>query len=197
MSTPQTPRTPDRPPVRPVVVTETVVVSSVPSRRIWGPLLVLGIAAVVFGVLVVANLWTSLRLVTIFAGLFLLVAGAAQLAGAIAARRYGARLIAAGVTLVAGLVVVLWPEGSLKALAIVVGVSFVVWGVASALAALKDRAGGIPGGVVFGAVLTLIGLVVIFWPGPTVALLMAFVGLSAIAFGVFAIVQALALRKAL
>ena len=98
-------------------------------------------------------------------------------------------------TVVAGVVVIAWPEGSLKALAILVGASFVVWGLAIALAALHDRRGGVPAGAVFGAILVIIGLVVAFLPGPTVAVLMALVGFAAILFGVAAIIQALAWRK--
>jgi len=42
----------------------------------------------------------------------------------------------------------------------------------------------------------LIGIVVIAWPGPTVAILMVLVGLNALVFGISAVVQALSLRKA-
>jgi uncharacterized membrane protein HdeD (DUF308 family) len=179
----------------PVVVSRTIIFSSGGGRSLWGVLLALGIVALVFGVLVLANIWTSLRLVAVFAGIFLVFAGVVQLVGAVGARRYGARLVAAIVTVVAGVVVVVWPEGSLKALAILVGASFVVWGLAIALSALHDRTGGVPAGAMFGAILVIIGLVVAFLPGPTVAMLMALVGLAAILFGVAAIMQALAWRK--
>ena len=42
----------------------------------------------------------------------------------------------------------------------------------------------------------IIGLVVAFLPGPTVAILMVLVGVAAILFGIAAIAQALAWRKA-
>ena len=45
-------------------------------------------------------------------------------------------------------------------------------------------------------ILAIVGIVFIVWPGPTIALLMILVGLSAILFGVASIAQALALRKA-
>ena len=52
-------------------------------------------------------------------------------------------------------------------------------------------------GTIVGLILAIVGLVFIIWPGPTVTLLMILVGLSALIFGISAIVQALALRRAL
>ena len=57
------------------------------------------------------------------------------------------------------------------------------------------RASGVVAG--FGFILAIVGLVFIIWPGPTVTLLMILVGLSALIFGISAIAQALALRRAL
>lgn len=181
---------------RPVVVSRAVIIAPGSARRAWGALFAAGVIAVVFGVLVLANIWASLALVTIFAGLFLVFAGIVQFAAAIGARRRGGRLLAALVTLGAGIVVVLWPEGSLKTLAVLVGISFVVGGVVMALASLRDRAHGSTVGAVFGAILAAIGTIVIVWPGPTVAVLMVLVGVSAVLFGISAIIQGLALRKA-
>ena len=180
----------------PVVVSETVIISPGSVRRAWGPLFAAGVIAVIFGVLVLANIWASLALVTIFAGLFLVFAGIVQFAAAIGARRRGGRLLAALVTLTAGIVVVLWPEGSLKTLAVLVGISFVIGGVVMALASLRDRAHGSTVGAVFGAILAAIGAIVVVWPGPSVAVLMVLVGVSAVLFGISAIIQGLALRRA-
>lgn len=185
----------DEPPLRPVVVDETVVLTS-RWRPSWWPLLALGAVAIVFGVLVLANVWSSLRLVALFAGVLLVFAGVVQLVAAMGARRRGAGLAGAAVTLLIGVVVLLWPEGSLKALAVLVGVSFIVWGLLLAWALRRDYAGGSSMGMAFGVILALVGLVVVFWPGPTVAILMALVGAGAVLFGVLAIAQALALRRA-
>ena len=70
---------PGRP--RPEVVNETVVVvghSGGTTGKAWGLVLAVGIVAVVFGILVLANIWGSVHLVAIFAGLFLLFAGVLQ-----------------------------------------------------------------------------------------------------------------------
>ena len=181
-------------PRRAVVVSETVLMTS-RRRAGWPPLLVLGVVAVVFGALILVNVWSSLRLLAIFAGALLLLAGVAQLVAALGAARRGAGLAGAVVTLLAGVVVLIWPEGSLKTLTVLVGLSFVVWGVVLAIVSGKLRGGGSSIGMVFGVILAIAGLVVVLWPGPTVTVLMALVGVGAILGGILAVAQALALRR--
>ena len=66
-----------------------------------------------------------------------------------------------------------------------------------AIAAISARGEGYGVVVGFGVLLAVVGLIFIIWPGPTVTLLMILVGLSALLFGISAIVQALAMRRAL
>jgi len=179
-------------------VTRTVVVTTArgPGRRDWGLLLAVGVVAIIFGILVLANIWGSVRLVAIFAGLFLVFAGIVQLATLGGARRRGGR-VASGVTaLVLGLILIFWPEASVKTVAVVVGVAFLLWGVAMVIAALVDRSEGWGVAAGLGGFLALIGIVVIAWPGPTIAILMVLVGLNALVFGISAVVQALSRRNA-
>jgi uncharacterized membrane protein HdeD (DUF308 family) len=92
-------------------------------------------------------------------------------------------------------VLILWPEASVTTVAVLVGIAFLAWGVVMALAALVDHREGSGVAAAFGAFLAIIGVIVIVWPGPTIAILMVLVGLNALVFGISAIVQALALRK--
>jgi uncharacterized membrane protein HdeD (DUF308 family) len=183
---------------RPEVVTESVVVVSSGGdmvSRYWGLLVAVGIVALVFGIIVLANIWASIHLVAIFAGLFLIFAGVLQFFFGGSAGRTG-RIIAGIVAIAAGILLIAWPEVSVKTVAVIVGLSFLIWGIAVAVAAIAARTEG--SGVVagFGAILAVIGVIFIVWPGPTVTLLMVLVGLSAILFGISAIVQGLALRRA-
>lgn len=186
---------PDR--SRPEVVSETVVV--VDGRRAasgaWGLVLAVGIVAVVFGILVLANIWGSVHLVAIFAGLFLLFAGILQFF--IGGGGKTGRIVAGVIAIVAGIALIAWPEASAKTVAVVVGLAFLIWGVSVAIAAISARGEGYGVVVGFGFVLAVVGLIFIIWPGPTVTLLMILVGLSALLFGISAIVQALAMRRAL
>ena len=193
MSDPST--DPARP--RPEVVSETVLVvgdSSGLARASWGIVLAVGIVAVVFGIIVLANIWGSVQLVAIFAGLFLLFAGILQFFVGGGAR--AGRIVAGVIAIIAGVALIAWPEASVKTVAVIVGLSFLIWGVAVAVAAIASHSEGYGVVVGFGVILALVGIVFIVWPGPTVTLLMILVGLSAVLFGISAIVQALALRRA-
>ena len=185
---------PGRP--RPEVVNETVVVvdSRHAAGRAWGLVLAVGIVAAVFGILVLANIWGSVHLVAIFAGLFLLFAGILQFFAGGGGRT--GRIVAGVIAIIAGIALIAWPEASVKTVAVIVGLSFLVSGIAVAVAAIASHGDGYGVVVGFGVILAVVGLVFIIWPGPTVALLMILVGLSALLFGISAIVQALALRRA-
>jgi uncharacterized membrane protein HdeD (DUF308 family) len=186
---------PGRP--RPEVVNETVVVvdSGRVAGKAWGLVLAVGIVAVVFGILVLANIWGSVHLVAIFAGLFLLFAGILQFFAGGGGTT--GRIIAGVIAIVAGVALIAWPEASVKTVAVIIGLAFLIWGISVAVAAIVSHAEG--SGVVagFGFILAIVGLIFIIWPGPTVTLLMILVGLSALIFGISAIVQAFALRRAL
>jgi uncharacterized membrane protein HdeD (DUF308 family) len=186
---------PGRP--RPEVVSETVVVvgdSKDLAHRYWGVSLAIGVVAVIFGIIVLANIWGSVQLVAIFAGLFLLFAGILQFFAGGRAR--GGRIAAGIIAVVAGIALIAWPDASVKTIAVLVGISFLIWGVAVAVAALASRGEGYGVVVGFGVILAIVGIIFIAWPGPTVTLLMILVGVSAILFGASAIAQGLAMRKA-
>ena len=182
----------------PEIVSESVVVvgdGRELARRLWGLLVALGVVALVFGIVVIANIWASVHLVAIFAGLFLLFAGVMQLVSRSTGRSRAGRLFAGLLAIVAGIVLIAWPGASVRTVAVVVGISFLIWGVAVAIAALVDRGEG--SGVIasFGVLLAVVGIIFIVWPGPTVTILMVLVGASAILFGISCIAQGLALRK--
>jgi len=184
-------------PTKPEVVTETVVV--VDGRKAmsgaWGLVLAVGVVAVVFGILVLANIWGSVHLVAIFAGLFLLFAGILQFF--IGGGGKTGRIIAGVVAIILGIALIAWPEASVKTVAVIIGLAFLISGVSVAVAAIAARGEGYGAVVGFGAIVAVIGLVFIIWPGPTVTILMILVGLAALLFGIGAIVQALSLRRAL
>ena len=177
---------------------ETIVVvdGRAAAHRYWGLMAALGVVAIIFGVIVLANIWASVHLVAIFAGLFLAFAGLMQFVNAAGAERKTGRIIAGVVFLVAGLALIFIPEQSVKTVAVIVGLSFILWGAIMAIAAFVDRSQGWGVAAGFGALLAVVGIIVVAWPGPTIAILMVLVGLDAILFGISMLVQGLALRRA-
>lgn len=176
------------------VVRATVVTGGGGSRG-WGVLVALGVLSVLFGVLVLANLWSSVRLAAVLAGLFLVFLGVVHVAGSgRRAGERGGRVAVAAVAVALGLLLVLWPDASVKTVAVLIGLAFLLGGAAACVVALQRAASRGPL-LVTGLAGVLVGLVVVLLPGPTVGLLMALVGLSAVAFGVLAVVQGLLQRR--
>jgi uncharacterized membrane protein HdeD (DUF308 family) len=101
------------------------------------------------------------------------------------------------VAIILGVALIAWPEASVKTVAIIISLAFLISGIAVAVAAIAARGEGYGAVVGLGVIVGIIGLVFIIWPGPTVAILMVLVGLAALLFGIGAIIQALALRRAL
>ena len=166
------------------------------SRRYWVVMLAAGSVAIIFGIIVLANIWGSVRLVAILAGLFLIFAGVVQFVHAVGAERKTGKIVGGLVILMVGVVLVFWPDTSVKTVAVLVGLAFLFWGVVMAIAALVDRGEGWGVAAGFGVLLALVGVVVIAWPGPTIVILMILVGIDAILFGASLVAQGLALRKA-
>ena len=165
-------------------------------RGSWGVLLAIGIVAIVFGVIVLFNIWGSVRLVAILAGLFLVFAGVMQFVSVRGHRRKAGRIISGVIALAIGIGLIVWPDTSVTTVAVLVGLAFLIWGVAWAVAALVDRGEGWGVALGFSIVLVIVGAVFIAWPGPTIAIMMALVGIAAIVFGIGSVAQGLALRKA-
>ena len=184
-------------PARPEVVNESVVIvdGRQAARGAWGLVLAVGVVAVVFGILVLANIWGSVHLVAIFAGLFLLFAGILQFF--LGGGGKTGRIVAGVVAIILGIALIAWPEASVKTVAVIIGLAFLISGISVAVAAIAAQGEGYGAVVGFGAVVAVIGLIFIIWPGPTVAILMVLVGLAALLFGIGAIIQALSLRRAL
>lgn len=159
----------------------------------WALLLGVGVVAIILGLIVVSNIWESLRFLSIIAGLVLLFAGVVGIAVGVRGQR--GRTVGPIVALIGGLVLLFWPDLTLKALAVIVGLTFIAWGAIQAGVAVTHAGEGRGSTLLGGVLILLLGVVVVAWPGPTLALLTTLVGLAVIAAGVAAVVQALAMRK--
>jgi uncharacterized membrane protein HdeD (DUF308 family) len=172
----------------------------------WAVLL-RGILAVVFGIIALAAPGAALTGVVIVFGIYAIVDGVTAAIHAFRIRPVGSRwgwlLFQGIVSIVAGLVAVIFPT-----LAGVVGGLFALWTIviyavvhgalgirsAAGLSDGRNRTIGIVSGVltlVFGI---LLGLLTLVTPGATVLSLMWIVGVYAIIFGVMFIVAAVQLR---
>jgi uncharacterized membrane protein HdeD (DUF308 family) len=165
------------------------------AGRVWYLYLLAGVVAVIFGVLVLSDVFAGLAVLVWLAGLYLLYAGIVDLTSASYIRpRWLSALM--GILAIAGGVAALsWPGVTLRALAWLLGISFVVWGVARLLLALRSRGEGWVWLLIGGIASVVVGLIAMVYPGLTVFALGVLLGVNSLLWGVFAIVQAFAMRK--
>jgi len=165
-------------------------------QRHWWVLLLAGIGGVIFGALMLFDLWEGLRLLAYIVGFYLVIAGLSDLAGH---SHYQPRwlAIASGiVAIIAGLVALFYPGLTLGALALIMGIAFFAWGTVKALAALVARGDGWGWSFAGGALMAITGVVMMAWPKETLAVISILIGINALIFGFSAIFQSFALRHA-
>lgn len=165
------------------------------AKNWWLPLLA-GIAGVVFGAIMLFNIWEGLRILAYFVGFYLLLAGIGDLVGS---SHYEPRWLAwvSGVlAIVGGIVALVYPGLTLGALALITGVAFFAWGAVKALAALMARGDGWAWSLAGGLLMAVVGVVVMAWPKETLAVVSILIGVNALIFGFSAIFQSFALRNA-
>ncbi|MGZ4566661.1 MAG: HdeD family acid-resistance protein [Blastococcus sp.] len=155
---------------------------------------VLGVAAVAVGVVLLFNPYAAAHTLALLIGLALVVGGGLEIAvGWESDRRWLA--ILPGLVLVAGgIIAAFWPKATLWVLALVIGVSLLLHGIARIALAFLARA-EIPGWgwlVLAGAFNVLVGILALAWPQATIVVLSLILGAQIIVFGICLVVFAFA-----
>jgi uncharacterized membrane protein HdeD (DUF308 family) len=167
--------------------------SAMASR--WWAFLLMGIAAVVVGVILVLDLVVAVETLALLIALGLAFTGVGELIGM--GRYRSAWSIAAGILLIGAAVVALvWPGITLWALAVVTAFGLLLSGALRVGAAMADKPRGW-GWILAGGVLSLVvGVMALSWPGATVLVLAILLGIRMIIFGAVEIAFAMTLREA-
>jgi len=168
-----------------------------PLIRKWWLILLFGIALIVIGVMLLVN--TDAAEFT----LALLIAFALFLAGVdsiVEAQRHRVRwpsYLMAGIWIVVGVIALSWPDVTLWALAVVVGVGFLVGGVAEAWLAVRLHRSLPAWGLwlIAGVLTAVAGVLCIIWPDATVLVIAVLLGLWVVLRGVVTAMFALNLRQ--
>jgi uncharacterized membrane protein HdeD (DUF308 family) len=168
------------PPPRPIELRD------VDATGWWASLLV-GVLLVGLGIWMLTNLFDSVVVLAWIAGVSLIVGGIVEVA-ALGGRLGWVAWLDAALLVGAGVVLLVWPDITLWALAVLAGAALMVAGAFRMVAALYDRSDpnwtldlGIGG---FGLAL---GAVVLAWPDATLVVLAVSLGIRAIATGLVAI----------
>jgi len=155
----------------------------------WWLSMLLGVALVLLGVWLLTNLFESVVVLAILVGVSLIVGGIAE------ATALGGRdglgwpaWLAGGVVVALGIVVLVWPDITLLALAVLAGAAVFVAGALEMLAALLHRDDpGWPLLFALGGLGIVLGVLIMAWPDVTLVVLAVVLGLRAIVGGLVAL----------
>ncbi|HET9894155.1 MAG TPA: HdeD family acid-resistance protein [Streptosporangiaceae bacterium] len=167
----------------------------------WPAFMAAGIASVIVGAILLAWPGETLTVVAVLIGVALIVAGLLRLTDGFTAHEVsGGRRVASVVigliAIILGLFCLRHYHFTITALAIIVGLFWVIHGIADL--AIGLFAGRFPGRgltVLTGILSLAAGLIVLFWPTISLTVLVAVIGAWLIVYGVLAAVLALRLRR--
>lgn len=162
------------------------------ALKAWRKMAVVGgITSIALGLVLLIWPEQTLLVVAALFGIWLVILGIVRLAGALTDRDastgtraleglLGLALVILGIVCLAHLV------GSLKALALLIGLIWIVAGLVEIVSAFTRRMGGWRrvGTIVFGAISILGGVVVLLWPGISLTVLVWLTGLWLILLGI-------------
>jgi uncharacterized membrane protein HdeD (DUF308 family) len=165
-------------------------------RKLRWPFVVFGVITFGIGVFFVVEPHETLKVFTVIAGIFLLVDGALALIGAIVGIRESRGVLAMlGIlSIIAGLVLIKKPFGTLVVFTLIVGVWFVVAG-ATRLVSSFSMAGS-RGPTLFSATVDLVaGIVILAWPELSLATFAVIYGIVLIVRGILFIYAGIAVGR--
>jgi uncharacterized membrane protein HdeD (DUF308 family) len=155
------------------------------SRALLYALLVYGLLMLGLGVFLIASPHETLKVITVILGICLIVDGVIAVAGAVAGRVESRGLLALVgiISVVAGLVLVEQPFAALTLFVVIIGIWFVVAGLARFVAAFTSREGR--GTLIIGAIIDVIaGVVILSWRDITLATLAVVIGIVLVVRGI-------------
>ena len=163
----------------------------------WWLLLLNGALLVVAGVLIFSIDWTIRELATFIGALFIVQGVAEALTTGLDARVRQANVIAGLLSIATGILIIVWPEPGLVAVAIVLGAWLIVTGTIEITAAFAARR-LIPDWwmlLILGLLQIPLGVLALANPGATLAALITVAGIWAVAIGVMRIVLSFEIKR--
>jgi uncharacterized membrane protein HdeD (DUF308 family) len=177
-----------------------VVVTRVDTRRSWPWVLALGIAALVAGVITIVWPGVTVLALVFVLGVFLLVAGGAEIAWSITERHtegWGFILFRGIVDVIAGVVVLAWPDVTALVLALLLAAWLFVYAAMSLWYAYRHRGDRTHTGhfVAKGIAAIVAAVITVAWPGITILVVALVIGIMLLFWGVVLTRFAFVLRR--
>ncbi|HMG43671.1 MAG TPA: DUF308 domain-containing protein [Acidimicrobiales bacterium] len=157
--------------------------------RGWWLAVLSGVALVAVGVWMLTNLFESVVVLALLVGASLIVGGVLEVVALGGSRGLGwLGWLGGGVLILAGVMVMAWPDVTLWVIAFLAGVALLFTGTVRAITALANRDDDTwPVQLGLGGLGMALGAVILAWPDATLVVLAVSVGLRAIASGLVAI----------
>jgi uncharacterized membrane protein HdeD (DUF308 family) len=164
----------------------------------WGVVLFLGITSVVIGVIAVAWPLATIVVIAVLLAIWLIMSGIFQIVRGFSRGLSGGMrallFIGGGLSLILGLMALGGLFRAVEILAIFIGIAFLFRGFGTLFLGAEQKEGR--GWNIFGGIIMLIGgMVVLVWPGISLATLAWVTGIWLIVSGLFEIVAAFRLKK--
>jgi uncharacterized membrane protein HdeD (DUF308 family) len=171
-----------------------------PLTTTWWVLLIRGILAILFGIMALAWPGITIMALVILFGAYAIVNGVFTLIGAFRGEGRGSRgwlIFSGAISVIAGVLVFIWPGISTLALLLVIAAWFVVTGVFEVVGAvmLRKEIEGEWLMILSGVLSVLFGIVLFVWPAGGALALAWLIGVFAIAFGISLVFLAFRVRK--
>ena len=172
------------------------------AKKTWIFAIIRGVLAIIFGLIALFAPIATAVVLAIFIGAWAIVDGVFDIIEAI--RHRGSSSMALGivwgaVSILFGILVLVWPGMSLGVLVIFVGIWAIIIGVLEIMASIRHRAAPNSGwvwGIIGGALAILFGILVLLRPGTGLITIIWIIGIWAIVWGITLIILGVQLRKA-
>jgi uncharacterized membrane protein HdeD (DUF308 family) len=172
------------------------------ARKIWIFAIIRGALAIIFGLIALFSPIATALALAIVIGVYAIVNGVFDIIEAIRHRGSSSmvlRIVLGVVSILFGILVLVWPGISLAILVIMVGIWAIIIGILQIVSSVRHRAipnSGWVWGIIGGALSILFGILVLIWPGTGLVTIIWIIGIWAIVWGVTLIVLGVQLRKA-
>ena len=174
------------------------------AKKIWIFAIIRGVLGIIFGLIALFAPIATALVLAIVIGIYAIVDGVFDIIEAIRHRGSSSssmafRIVLGAVSILFGILVLVWPGMSLGILVIMVSIWAIVIGILQILSSVGHRRlpdSGWVWGIIAGAVAILFGVLVLIRPGAGLVSIIWIIGIWAIVWGIVLIILGFQLRKA-
>lgn len=165
--------------------------------NMWWSFMIRGVLAAILGLCALFWPSTTIELLITLVGVFCVVDGLTGLLTVFRSPERGASMVAALISLAIGLILLFWPDATVRTLLVVFGIWLLFVGVSQILAARRANLQGGDRNVMTstGGVAAVVGLILVLWPGTGVVAISWVIAIPALLLAAVLIFLGLRLKR--